>query len=258
MVELVGVEEVAGPSSGNDQKHLPIVEKFEDFVGFGCDVGVQHVSAPGAIISNNLAGWQNGQRQNSPGGHKSHEAYVGSVVDGGSSVATVVVQNEGNQTTDDTPHVENAPEDGNVSAFAILWRVGGHDGALRRPEEAGTDSQNGAGDDGEELVLVVVVVQEGAGVEDVGGATCEEGEVGSEDVVDAAAEDTEDCEGGVEGGEGVIGNGVLELAAATHAGEGIEHAGAAKAYQPHKNDLNDRRIVPEKVKTFCALRNLGV
>lgn len=53
-------------------------------------------------------------------------------------------------------------------------------------------------------MLVVVVVEEGAGVEDVGGATCEECEVGSEDVVDAAAEDAEDGEGCVEGGEGVV------------------------------------------------------
>ena len=104
----------------------------------------------------------------------------------------------------------------------------------------------------------MVVVQEGAGVEDVGGATCEKGEVGSEYVVDAAAEDAEDCEGGVERGEGVIGSGGVDLAAATHAGEGVEHAGAAKAHQPDKNDLNDRRIVPEKVKTFCVFGNLGV
>lgn len=75
---------------------------------------------------------------------------------------------------------------------------------MRRPEETGTDAEDGAGDDGEELVLVVVVVEEGTGVEDVGGATCEESEVGSEDVIDAAAEDAEDGEGGVEGGEGVV------------------------------------------------------
>jgi len=107
-------------------------------------------------------------------------------------------------------------------------------------------------------VLVVVVVEEGAGVEDVGRATCEKGEVGSEDVVDSAAEDAEDCEGGVERGEGVIGSGGVDLAAAAHAGEGVEHAGAAKAYQPDKNDLNDRRIIPEKVRTFCAFGDLGV
>jgi len=96
MVELVGVEEVTGPSSRNNEKHLPIVEKLQNFIRFSCHIGVQHVGAASAIISNNLAGWQNGQRQNSPGGHKSHEPYVGSVVHGGSTVATVIVQNEGN------------------------------------------------------------------------------------------------------------------------------------------------------------------
>ena len=100
---------------------------------------------------------------------------------------------------------------------------------MRGPKEACSYSENGAGNNGEGLVLVVVVVEEGTGVEDIGGAACEEGEVGSEDVVDAAAEDAEDGKGGVECGEGVVGGGGLDLAAATHPGEGVEHAGAAEA-----------------------------
>lgn len=52
--------------------------------------------------------------------------------------------------------------------------------------------------------MLVVVVEEGAGVEDVGGAAGHEGEFGAEDVVDAAAEDAEDGEGGVECGVGVV------------------------------------------------------
>ena len=40
--------------------------------------------------------------------------------------------------------------------------------------------------------------------------------MGSEDVVDAAAEDAEDGEGGVEGSEGVVGGSVVHLASTTH------------------------------------------
>lgn len=43
----------------------------------------------------------------------------------------------------------------------------------------------------------MVVVEERAGVEDVGGAAGDEGEAGTEDVVDAAADYAEDGEGGV-------------------------------------------------------------
>lgn len=62
----------------------------------------------------------------------------------------------------------------------------------------------------------MIVVEEGGCVEDIGGTTCEKGEVGSEDVVDAAAEDAEYGEGGVEGSEGVVGGSVVHLASTTH------------------------------------------
>lgn len=86
----------------------------------------------------------------------------------------------------------------------------------------------------------MVVVEEGTGVEDVGGATGEEGEVGAEDVVDATAEDAEDGEGGVESSEGVVGGCGIDLATASHAGEGVEHAGAAKTDETNKHDLHER------------------
>jgi len=65
---------------------------------------------------------------------------------------------------------------------------------------------------------VVVVVEEGSGVEDVRRATGEECKAGTEDVVDSAAEDSENCEGGVESGVGVIGGGVVDLTSTAHSG----------------------------------------
>lgn len=86
----------------------------------------------------------------------------------------------------------------------------------------------------------MVVVEEGTGVEDIGRATCEEGQMGSEDVVDATAEDAKNGEGGVKSSVSVVGGGGVHLAAAAHAGECIEHTRAAKADYPNKNNLNQR------------------
>lgn len=84
------------------------------------------------------------------------------------------------------------------------------------PQEACSYAEESAGENDEGLVVVVIVVEEGGCVEDIGGTTCEKGEVGSEDVVDAAAEDAEYGEGGVEGSEGVVGGSVVHLASTTH------------------------------------------
>lgn len=86
------------------------------------------------------------------------------------------------------------------------------------PEETGADTEKSAGNDGESLMFVVVVVEEGSGVEDVCGAAGEEGESGTKDVVDSAAENAEDGEGGVESGVGIIRGGVVNLTTTTHAG----------------------------------------
>lgn len=65
----------------------------------------------------------------------------------------------------------------------------------------------------------------------------------AEDVVDSAAENAEDGEASVEGGVGVVGGGVVDLTAAAHAGEGVEHAGAAETDDSDEGDLEKRGIV---------------
>lgn len=65
-------------------------------------------------------------------------------------------------------------------------------------------------------MMVMIVIEEGTCVEDIGGTTYEECEVGSKDVVDGAAEDAGDRESGVESGEGVVGSSVVHLASTTH------------------------------------------
>ena len=95
--------------------------------------------------------------------------------------------------------------------------VRGHDSSLSSPEKSSTDTQESSGNNGESLVLVMIVVEERASVEDVGGAACEKGEVGPEYIVDATAEDAEESEGGEEGGVSVVSSGVVDLTATTHA-----------------------------------------
>ena len=92
--------------------------------------------------------------------------------------------------------------------------------------------------------MAVVVVEEGAGVEGVGRATGEESELGTQEIEGGAAEDTGDGEGGVKGGVGVVGGGVVDLAATAHSGKRVEHAGAAEADEAHENHLRQRGIEP--------------
>ena len=149
------------------------------------------------------------------------------------------------KSSDDATHIVNAPENRDVCPLSIRGRVRRHDGTLAGPEDAGADSEDCTGDNSESLVLLVVVVEEWAGVEDVGGAGGEEGKAGAEDVVDAAAEDAEDSEGGEEGGGGVVGGSRIDPASAAHAGEGVVHARAAETDQSDETHLNKRRVVPE-------------
>lgn len=90
----------------------------------------------------------------------------------------------------------------------------------------------------------MVIVEEGPRVEDIGGTACEEGYVGSEDIVNGAAEDAENSEGGVKGGERVVGDGGVDLTTTSHSREGIEHTGTAETDQTDENDLDKWRIVP--------------
>lgn len=79
--------------------------------------------------------------------------------------------------------------------------------------------------------------------------------MGSEDVVDSTAEDSEDGEGRVESDEGVVGSRWVDLTATSHAGESIEHSWTAKTDKPNEDYLDQRRVVSENRFSwhfFCA------
>lgn len=68
--------------------------------------------------------------------------------------------------------------------------------------------------------------------------------MGSKDIVNGAAEDAENSEGGVKGGERVVGDGGVDLTTSSHSREGIEHSRTAEADQTNEDDLDKWRIVP--------------
>lgn len=80
---MVSVEEVAGPSCGEEEEHFPIGEEFEDFGGFDGDVGVFDGGGAGPIIADDLGWGEDGEGEEGAGEHETHEGDVGAIVDGG-------------------------------------------------------------------------------------------------------------------------------------------------------------------------------
>eukprot|EP00252_Welwitschia_mirabilis_P014246 TRINITY_DN31344_c0_g1_i1.p3 TRINITY_DN31344_c0_g1~~TRINITY_DN31344_c0_g1_i1.p3 ORF type:complete len:123 (-),score=6.15 TRINITY_DN31344_c0_g1_i1:8-376(-) len=91
----------------------------------------------------------------------------------------------------------------------------------------------------------MVIVEKGARVEDVGGASGGDGDGGAEDVVDASAQEAEDSKGRVERRVGVVGSSVVLLAAPSHPSERVEHARTAETDRRDYKHLKQRRVPGE-------------
>ena len=235
-----GAASGAGPCHRDHQQHLPISEQLQNLDGLRWHIGVLDVGTVAVVIPNHVARVQDRQLEDGVDGHEAHEAHEPnvSIVVHECNLAPFVSQNEGDEPANDAPHIEDALEQRYVWTLSPWQGVQRHDSSLPHPEQSCSDSEDGAGDNGEGLVLVVVVVKERAGVEDVGWATSEEGEVGAEDVVDATTQDAEDGEGGVKGDVRIIGGGGIHLPTSPHPGKGIEHAWTSEVYQANQTDLN--------------------
>ena len=109
MIELVGVEEVAGPCRRDHQQHLPIPEQLQNLDGLRRHIGVLDVGTVAAVVPNHAARVQDRQREDGADRHEAHEPNVSTVIHR-RNLARVVVQNEGDESTDDAPHIEDAPE----------------------------------------------------------------------------------------------------------------------------------------------------
>ena len=59
--------------------------------------------------------------------------------------------------------------------------------------------------------------------------------------MDGSGQETKDGETGIEGDVGVLADLGVDLTTSTERVEGVEHAGAAEAYEADGNDLSQRR-----------------
>lgn len=155
----------------------------------------------------------------------------------------VVVEGEGDEAAHNATKVEDTPEKGDVEAFAGGGWVGGHHGALASPEEAGAQAEEGTSGDDKGLAGVMIVIQIRTHIQDVERAAKEEGFVRTKEVIDSAAQEAEDSEGGVEGGVSIVGSVRVYLATGTHAIYSIEHAWTAEADEANERDLEQGSVV---------------
>ena len=75
---------------------------------------------------------------------------------------------------------------------------------MRRPEHGSAEAEEGAGEDEEAGIAVVVVGENGADVEEVAEAANAEGQAQADAVGDAASEEADAGEDRIEGGVGVV------------------------------------------------------
>ena len=99
----------AGPCCRDHQQHLPIPKQLQNLDGLRRHIGVLDVGIVVVVVLNHAPRVQDCQREDGADGHEAHEPNVSTVVHG-RSLASVVVQNEGDELADDAPHIEDAPK----------------------------------------------------------------------------------------------------------------------------------------------------
>lgn len=231
-IELVSIEPVRG------EEHW----KEEDDIGVGSDGVVEanelgfpswvlHQNDLATILTDNLTGIDEEEAKSGPNNHEDNETDVCSIVDW-TFLLDVDVLAEWNEGTDDSTHVEDHPEPryivslslrplkqgslpGNISSLALLRGITHHNSTLRSPKQTSANTQHCTSEDQESRVLGVVVAKKSSDVERVAEATKGEGQANTESVGDSSGEETDDGEGGVEGGIGVIGRLLINLSTST-------------------------------------------
>ena len=98
----------ADPCCRDHQQHLLIPEQLQNLDGLHQHIRVLDVGIVVVVVPNHAVGVQDRQREDSAEGHEAHEPNV-SIVVHKHNIAPIVVQNEGDEPTDDAPHIENAP-----------------------------------------------------------------------------------------------------------------------------------------------------
>jgi hypothetical protein len=105
---------------------------------------------------------------------------------------------------------------------------------------------------------VVFIGEEGSDIHDIERATDEDGQLGSELVVDGAGEKSEESEAGVQGNIGVLADLGVDHTTGTERVESIVHARAAEADDTHGDHLDQRRVPAETHRCFFVERRVKV
>lgn len=134
-----------------------------------------HSLHPRSILADNLLWRDKEEGENGASSHQDEEANICAIVDGFVVFRVPILDNWGNRA-DHSAHVEDGPEETDVTTFLGFGGVGHHDSALGCPEEGCTYSEEGTGKDNKAGVLGMVVAQEGGRVEGVSEAA--EGKTG--------------------------------------------------------------------------------
>lgn len=231
-VELVSVEPVRG------EEH----REEEDDIGVGADGVVEanelgfpgwvlHENDLGTILTYNLTGIDEEETKSGADNHEDDETDVCSVIHW-TLLLDVDVLAEWNEGTDDSTHVKDHPEPRHIvsltlrlrkrcslprdiSSLALLRRITHHNSALCRPKQTSADTQHCTSKDQESGVLSVIVAKKSSDIERVTEATKGKSQADAEPVGDGSSEESDDGEGGVEGGVGVIGWLLINLSTST-------------------------------------------
>lgn len=128
------------------------------------------------------------------------------------------------QATYHSAKVKDHPKPTDESTLFSFGGIGHHDGALGGPKDTGADAKQSTRKDDIAQVLGVVVAEVGGDVDRVADATERQGPADADGVGDGAGEESDNSEGRVESGIGIVASGRIELSTSTEAIDGIEHS----------------------------------
>lgn len=242
LVELVCVEPVGGKEHReHDEDFWLFNQQLEGAQNLRLPVRERLVDDSGAVVSPDFFLWQHEEGDDTTAAHKDHESDVGAVLDGGGVGVHVVGQ--GDDCTDDGAEVEDDPEDHDSPALFLFSWVGHDDGALGSPEAGAAETEICAGKDDEAGVLVVVVAQKRACVDEVARSAKHQAVAWAHQVAEGSGKEAETGKGTVESDGGVV----LRLDSVGSAdgrpdtGQGVVHARRHEHDEGKHHDL-DRRV----------------
>lgn len=144
------------------------------------------------------------------------------------------------QSTENGASIEDSPEQGDGSALIGLGRICHHDCSLCSPEQACAETNRAATKDNEGGVLVVIVTQKAASVNDVSQGAHRKRTLDTKTICHTAGEKANDGKGGIQGGVSEVSSLNVVLTRSTETTKGIEHSRTHKTDQRNKNQLKTR------------------